>query len=291
MQKSISKILLACSILALLIAITAFTSPATKSINLRDAIANNTITANITSSGKYSGNCVNIELTNNTNSSLSIVSKGGTKFHPEDEGEQTLIQLEENFIALKPRGTYTGKLAAFCTEASDRCPTASNVMTISNNTNPKFDKLVAYLKGKQIPKTNYQAAVWAISDNKPISNISNEDKPSKELRTYVASITGQKDTWFSSPQNVQVDNSGNFNYETVNINGELEFDCSKGAKVRQDVMKANGEPMFESDKRMTAQTTHIRYRFRMSVRGWEKGDYFIKIHDGSNTLAKYEFSI
>lgn len=291
MRKTISKIFVGLSILTLLISITAFRIPASKSFTLIEAINAKTITATITSSGKYSGNCVNIELTNNTNSPLKIIAEGGTKFHPEDEGEQTLIQIEENVIALKPRASYSGKLAAFCTEASDRCPSESSTMTLSKNTNTKFSKLITYLKGKRIPKTTYQDAVWAISDNKSISNISNENAEANNFRTYMAELTGQKNTWFSSPQNVQVDSQGNFNYETVNINGELEFDCTRGAKVRQDVMKANGEPMFESEKTMTAQTTHIRYRFRMSVRGWETGDYYIKIHDGNNTLAKYEFSI
>ena len=291
MRKTISKIFVGLSVLTFLISITAFRIPAPTSLSLTDAINTKSITGTITSTGKYSGNCVNIVLTNNTNSLLTIIAEAGTKFHPEDDGEQTLIQIEETLITLKPKATYTGKLAAFCTEASDRCPTESSTMLLSKNTNEKFDKLINYLKDKQVPKTTYQDAVWTISDNKSISNISSENIQAKNFRAYMAELTGQKNTWFSSPQNVQVDAQGNFNYETVNINGELEFDCAKGAKVRQDVMKSNGEPMFESDKTMTAQTTHIRYKFRMSVRGWESGEYYIKIHDGSNILAKYEFSI
>jgi len=291
MRKTLSSVRYSIMLLAVILFSTAFTPSVTKQVNLISAIANKTITAKITSSGNYSGNCVNIELTNNTNNPLSIISAGGTKFHPENEDEQTLIQLEDDIIVLKPKGVYKGKIAAFCTEASDRCPSEASTMRLSKNSNPKFDQLITYLKGKQIPKTTYQDAVWAISDNKSISNISNETKASNDFRIYMADLTGQKNTWYSSPQNVEVDNQGNFNYETVNINGALEFDCTKGAKVRQDVMKANGEPMFQSEKSMTAQSTHIRYRFRMSVRGWEKGEYYIKIHDGNQTLAKYEFSI
>lgn len=291
MRKTISKIFVGLSILTVLIAITAFRKPTSKSFSLIEAINSKVLSATITSTGNYSGNCINIKLINNTNSPLTIIAEGGTKYHTDDDGEQTLIQIEENVIALKPHATYSGKLAAFCTEASDRCPSENSTMVLSKNTNVKFDNLIHYLKGKHIPKTTYQDAVWAISDNKSISNISNENIEAQNFRTYMAELTGQKNTWFASPQNVHVDDQGNFNYETVNINGELEFDCAKGAKVRQDVMKSNGEPMFESEKTMTAQTTHIRYKFRMSVRGWELGEYYIKIHDGTNTLAKYEFSI
>ncbi|MGB0914521.1 MAG: hypothetical protein ACPGVI_00545 [Crocinitomicaceae bacterium] len=291
MQKLFSTLAVSFSILTLITIISAFTINSDKTLSLIDAIENKTVTAEITSSGNYSGNCIDITLKNNTNYPLKLTSEGGTNFNPVDEGEQTLIQLEDIFLALKPNGTYQGKIPAFCSEASDRCPSTATAMTPTKNKRSKLNELVAYLKGKQVPKTTYQDAVWCVSDNKPISNIENSNKASKDLRVYLAGLTGQKNSWFSSPQHVQVDESGNFNYETVNINGALEFDCTKGAKVRQDIMKANGDPMFESDKTMTAQSTHIKYSFRMSVKGWEKGDYYVKIHDGTNLLAKYDFTI
>ena len=258
---------------------------------LTDAIKSKTVTAQVLSNGKYSGNSVNMTLINLTNLPIQILVPAGTKYNTEDPGEQTLIQMEDHLIVINAKGSYTGKLAAFCSEATDRCPTENNEMKITVNTDPRFNKLFAYIKDKSIDKSTFQDAVWAISDNRSVSNIVAENKTAEDFRVYVAVITGQKNTWFTSPQQVQVDDAGNFNYETVIISGKLEFDCTKGKNVHQDIHKENGEVRFKSDKTMTAQTGHITYTFKLSVKGWEKGNYYVNIHDGTNKLAKFEFSI
>ena len=287
-----SKILLAINSCSIIILISSFNiNNVTQKVSLNDAMKNKTIVANITSNGKHSGFSVNLTLTNNTSSPLQIVVPAGTKYNPADDGEQTLIQLEDELIVMKPNGTYTGKIAAFCTEASDRCPSENTSMRITQHTDPKFAKLFTYLKDKQITKSTFQDAVWAISDGHPIANIVAENPADKAFRGQVAEITGQKNTWFTSPQNVRIDEQGNFNMETVKISGDLSFDCPKGTVVRQDIYKANGEVFYTSNRTMTAQAPHVNYSFHLSVMGWEKGGYYIKIHDGNKELAKYAFTV
>ena len=79
--------------------------------------------------------------------------------------------------------------------------------------------------------------------------------------------------------------------ETLKISGKLSFDCAAGTKVRQDIHKGNGEVFYASDKTMTAARSHVNYEFHLSVMGWEKGTYYIRIHDGTNELGKYEFTV
>lgn len=258
---------------------------------LHDAINNRTISANAISNGKYSGKSVNLQLSNNTNNSVQILIPAGTTYSPENDGEQTLIQMEDQMITLAPHGVSTPSIGAFCTEAHDRCPTASNSFKIGKSTNPKFSKLFDFVKDKKVSKSNYQDAVWAISDNKSVSNINAELPVDKEFRKFVATLTGQKDTWYTTPQNVTVDDRGNFNMETVLIHGDLSFTCGKGAKVYQDIHKGNDELFFQSNKCMTAASGNVHYNFRLSVKGWEKGKYYIRIHDGTKELSRYEFEI
>lgn len=258
---------------------------------LEDAINNRTVSANAISNGKYSGKSVNLQLSNNTNNSLQILIPAGTTYIPESEGEQTLIQMEDQLITLAPNGKTYPSIGAFCTEANDRCPTANKSFKIGRSSNPKFDKLFAFVKDKKVSKSNYQDAIWAISDNKSVSNINAELPIDKELRKFVASLTGQKDTWYTTPQNVTVDQRGNFNMETVLIHGDLSFTCAKGTKVYQDIHKGNGEMFFQSNKSMTSVSGNVDYNFRLSVKGWERGKYYIRIHDGTKELSRYEFEI
>lgn len=292
MKKLLFKTLIITSVIAGLLITQAFTSPySQKEISLKDAISNNTVSAQITSNGDYSGNSIILSITNNTRANLNIKIPAGTLYHPEEDEEQTLIQLEDEFIVLSPKETYNGELAAYCTESDDRCPTEDGTMKMASTERKEFIDFLEYLKGKNFDESTFQDAVWAISDGHSISHIVAEEEEEKELRSYVAELTDQDDTWYTSPRNVQVDESGNFNYETVNIEGDLEFDCTRGAKVRQDIYKANGEAMFISEKFLVINSTHASYWFKAHVTGWEKGEYFIKIHDGVNEIARFPFTV
>ena len=85
-----------------------------REILLETAINNKTVTFRAFSNGKYSGNSVRINISNNTNSSIRIVVPAGTNYFTQDNGEQKLIQIEDRFIALKPKGDFSGLIAAFC---------------------------------------------------------------------------------------------------------------------------------------------------------------------------------
>jgi len=107
----------------------------------------------------------------------------------------------------------------------------------------------------------------------------------------MASLTGQKNTWFSSPQNRSVDAGGNIVQETVVIKGQLKFDCKKNAQVHQDIYKENGESVYISKRSMTAQTGKVTYKFTMRVKGWDEGKYYIRIHDGTDEITRYYFNV
>ena len=292
MNQNISKLgkIVGLSIIIVLFSAFSYNSSNVKT-NIFDAIQSKKITASWLSNGKHSGNSVEIKIVNTSNTTIDLVIPAGTKYSTENGDEQTLIQLEDEFIALTPKQVYNGKVAAFCMEASDRCPTENLAMKISKNTNPKLNELTAYIKGKTLDKSTFQDAVWAISDGYSVSNIAAEDSATKDFRKQIASITGQKNTWFNSPQDVTIDEQGNFNMETKLIAGQLEFVCKKGAFVHQDIYKANGEAVLISDKAMQARYGNVRYRFQIRVKGWEKGEYYIKLHDGNEEITRYEFSV
>lgn len=289
MQNSLSNTFYLFSFLFIIVAFSFGSS--SKEIDLKDAVQGNLVSAKTISNGTYHDESVEISIKNNTASTLRIKIPSGTLFHPEDNGEQTLIQLEDDFIALKPHGSFDGQISAYCTEASNRCPSENSPMKMTMNQNKNLNAMIQYLKGKSINKDGFQDAVWAISDGHSISNIETSTKEDKAFRTYLATLTNQKDTWYTSPQNVNVDNNGNFNYETVNISGKIDFDCQKGASVRQDIYKASGEAVFVSEKYMTVQSGKVTYKFRLSVKGWEKGDYYIRVHDGTNDIITYPFKV
>ncbi len=292
MNSNLSKSLKIGSIVAVFTLFSSFSENVTPpTTNILEAVKSKSVAAHVTSNGKHSGYSVVMNLTNVTSTPIHLIVPAGTTYQPSNDDEQTLIQLEDQLIVLSPKQTKSTNIAAFCMEASDRCPTASSEMKIVPTTNKKLTELTTYIRGKSIAKTAFQDAVWAISDGHSVSNITAEDPNTIAFRKHVATLTGQKDTWFTSPQNVQIDENGNFQLETKHIRGHLEFVCAKGAYVHQDIHKANGDIIFKSDKTMQARSGNVGYTFHIQVKGWEKGDYYINLHDGTNQIAKYDFKV
>lgn len=260
-------------------------------ITLKEALLKKWITVETKSNGKYSGRSVEMTLTRLTSTPLKIVIPAGTTYIPANEEEQTLLQLEDHFADLSTHGAEQIEIAAFCMEAADRCPQSEVEMEISTVQHAKLTELIAYLKGKTIAKSVYQDAVWAISDHHSVSSIVAETQEEQDFRAYVASLTGQKNTWYTSPQQTHVDEQGTIHRSTLRISGRLAFECPPGTQVHQDIYRANGAPFFLSEKTMTAKYGKVTYQFHLQVTGWEKGDYVIKIHDGKNDLAQYAFTV
>lgn len=266
-------------------------TPPVVKVTLQEAIQKKLVLVDLVSNGGYNHKSVAIKLTNNSSSALNLVIPAGSVFHPADDGEQTLLQLEDKEILVQGKGTFNGTLDAFCTEASDRCPSESSTFKTEISKNTNLTKLVNYLKENKVPSNYYQDAIWAITDGHNVSNISVDYPSTKKLRTFLCELTGQKDSWYSSPREVQVDPYGNFNFETVKVSGDLDFNCHSGKKITEYIVKENGDVMYTGSSTFTPQSNHLKYGFNLSVKGWEKGTYFVQIKDVTGELARFEFKV
>jgi hypothetical protein len=116
--------------------------------------------------------------------------------------------------------------------------------------------------------------------------------PAEErIRTFVAALTGQKDVWYSTPQNRTVDNSGNIVSETVTIRGNISYTANKGMQVYNEVVKENGTRIHKTEIMKAPINGKVEFTFTLRVKGWEKGNYLIKVKEGDRVIADYPFSI
>lgn len=259
-------------------------------IDLKTALNQKKITATFKSNGNYSDESVDYIISNNTNQTLSIRVPSGTLFNPKDSSEQTLIQVHENILTLKSKEEIKGTFEAFCTESNDNCPTANDAMSIGENKNQKLDSLINHLKTNKINSAHYQQAIWCVTDGKSVSNILNNSH-SSDLREYVSELTGQENTWYSTPQNVHVNSNGNIVSTTKTITGEISFHCRKATQIFQDVHDHNGIKLISTEPYRTVRDGNITYTFTIKVKGWEPGNYYVRLHDGQRELKKYSFQI
>ncbi len=266
-------------------------SPIFVEMSIFEAIKNKSVAVTFESIGKYSGNSVHAKFVNNTLKDIKIVVPAGVIYIPENDEEQTLIQLEDDFIVLQKKETKHHLFSGFCTESYDRVPSNQGSMSIASSKNPKLLKMIRYMKGKKINHGVYQDAVWAITDQHKVANIFAEDKITDEFKSFLLTLTGQQKEWYSSPQQVTVTADRRIVRETKLITGHLIFNCAKGTNVHQDIYKENGDEVYISEKYMTAKYGKVNYRFTLKVKGWKEGRYYIRLHDGQNEITRYYFEV
>lgn len=262
-----------------------------QTVSLEDAIAAGQIKMQAISLGTYSEESVLLKIQNYTPNILKVKVKAGTMFAPSDDGEQTLITIDDQFIVLQPKSANQLNLKAYCTEANDHCPKDEGVFSLVSNKNAELIKLVTFVRGKSISAACYQDAIWAVTDARPISNIQATTLTDKELRKYISSITNKPDTWYTTPQSRVVDEDRNIQQETIIVKGTITFTCDKGSVVHQELVKKNGDLMYKSDKTNTLQTGKVDFSFTVKVRGWEKGEYAVRVMAGTKELTSYPFVI
>jgi hypothetical protein len=260
-------------------------------VELQSAIASGKIVASAKMVGLYSEKSVQLDLTNKSSATLTINIPSGTVFHPEDKGEQSLVTTEDELIVLQPRSQNSVPLDAYCTEASDRCPAAGGACAIGTVTDPKLRKLLDRLKKGGISKSIHQDAVWAVTDGHSIANMDHRSPADQLLRTFVAELTGQKDVWYTTPQQRRVDDSGKIVSETVTIRGNIAYTASKGAMIHNEVVRLDGGSIHRTQAKSAPFSGKVEFTFTLRVKGWEKGQFAVKVMEGERLIAEYPFSI
>lgn len=264
----------------------------TKTVSLQEALRQKRITARFVSTGKYAGASITCKLTNLTAAPVRIHMPAGTFFTPEDSGEQSLLLPQEKMITLAPKAATEQVIDGFCTEASDRCPGAGSKFSLAAQTIPKMQELTDFMKAKKYPQQVLQDAIWTLTDKHAVSNVYADGVAGiKELRTKLCQLTGQKETWYNSPQQHTVDASGNIRQETVAINGQLSFTCNKGAKVHEEVHNSAGKVLFKMKDTAIVYSGNVDFEFKIRVTGWEKGTYTVKVMEGTKVLTTYAFAV
>jgi hypothetical protein len=239
----------------------------------------------------FSQNSIALKITNKTADDLKLIVKAGSVFYSTDPGEQELVLPIDHLILVKSRAQVHEQLSAYCTESSDKVPAQNGKLTMKQSSNKKLLDLTTYFNKNKLSSVTYQDAIWSVTDQHQISNIVVNTKEDRDLRTFIAGLTGLKDVWYSSPQERVVSPDRQIIQETVTISGDLSFNTKVGAIVHQEIHNKETGLLFKSDKRNTIKTGNVDYSFTIKVRGWDKGEYEIRVLEGSTLIANYPFSI
>jgi len=256
-----------------------------------EAVNKGYISCKSTGAGGFSGKTVNIDIVNKTTLPLNITITPGTLFYPSDNGQQTLITVENQLFSLKSKEHKNEAVFAYCSEHSDRSPNTSSTFTVGKNKNLKFDSLFTFMKGMKIPTSSHQSIVWAISDNSPVSAVGSETRDLKKLRKYLFKVTKQEEEDFTSDYILTVDDQGFIHKTLYQIKGFIEFESDKTKWLHQEVYDENGKLKFKGQQAFEIPRGKSDYSFNIIVKTWEKGTYTMKLKNGNEVVETYPFKV
>lgn len=260
---------------------------------LDEAMSKDLIKCVATGTGNYSGSSMLATVKNKSDKKLFIRIPPGMIFQPADTGMQDLLIVREALMVLEPGASRTVELQGFCCRSSNRAPSAGISFKPIKTSDPRLTTVAEFINSNKFSPDAIQSAVWCISDKHSVADIYAEDPSSiKPLRDEVCKLTGEKDVWYSSQVEHKVNEQGYIEAIPVEVSGSITITLNKATKVKQVVYKADGEVMWAPNADMTIpHAGTISYKFRLEVKGWEKGNYYVLVTDSNKTLLKQSFSI
>lgn len=260
-------------------------------ISFLDAVNKGLIHYSSKGAGGFNGKSVILKLQNSSNTNYTVRVEPGTLFYPDDAGQQTLITTENQFVTLNAGTTKSETINAYCSEHSDRSPNTSTVFTAGRNRNPKFDSLFQFIATRKIPEIVFQAVVWSISDNSPISHIANNTKNLRSLRKFLSQLTGQEEVDYSIDMITSTDQEGYIIQKAYQVKGYVTFNSEKTKWIHQEVFDEQNKLKFKSEQAFEIPRGESDYSFNIIVKNWKPGKYTLKLKAGSDVVETYSFHI
>lgn len=274
-------------------ALVAFRMPAKEPVDLEDAIKKGMVKIEPVSKGGYSGDCINLKLTNLSKGELNLVLPAGSVFHPEDDGMQDIFVPQDQLFVLEKGKTLQRPVRGYCCQASDRSPSSGTTFRLAKSKNPKLQELASFLKKNRFSDHITQSAVWCVSDDHNVSGIYHSDRSKVQpLRDVLCKLTGQKDVWYSTDTDHVMDDDGYIRCEPKLITGAIKCKADAPVGIRAEVKGVDVEREYKIPGELKLpRAGEFEYDFNLRISGWQKGKYQVLIFAGDKKIHTQDFEL
>ncbi|MBW7866729.1 MAG: hypothetical protein H3C31_00220 [Brumimicrobium sp.] len=257
-----------------------------------EAISQNKVSYSI-SYKSFGEKGISLNIKNLTANVISLSIAPGTIFLPESDDEQTLMNADEQLIVLRPKAEDFVLVDGYCINYNKLAPSEESTYKIKKTNNPNLIALLDYFKQNPISKDNYQAAIWAVSDNEDIAYIEPITESDKGVRELIAKMTNRPNPWYSKDEKIEVEPRQVIARGSSVVEGILSMTPEKDVEVYVTVENSNMEQIRDYPGMKFDKGWSTNLRFKIAVSGWEKGNYTATIRDKATGegLKTFEFSI
>ncbi len=178
------------------------------------------------------GYIMNIILINTTSERLNITFEPGRRFISSDTVFQNLMITQERRMVLNARQTRSFPFVGYCINKRKSSP-GNKAYHIGDLAQGLLLKVACFLGKNKIISKAAQAAIWVISDQNNIENVTGKSKAETRLvRNYLYDITG-----IPRPPR----SSDPLSYPAVSVSGEISWDMQEAGKISIIVTDDSGK--------------------------------------------------
>lgn len=264
----------------------------TRIIGILEALSQKKVKAEAFSLGGHMGYCAKIKIQNLTGDSLIVLIESGLKLNSVENSTQDLLVVKSIFIRLAKNETKTEKVKGYCCQASNRSPFENAKYSILKTNDTNLIQLAKYLDHNEFQSGLEQSAVWALSNNRPTASIaSSDDTCSILLRTFVSKVKHEPLPWYSVESSTFQYTNGLIEIVPLVLKGKVNFTLEEDCYSEFLICNEEGLPVAFIKQEWLRRSINYEYLINVSVKGLDKGKYYIQLLGKQKAIFKHQFEI
>ena len=256
-----------------------------KFISIGDLTKSQILKTKVTGLGGFQQNCIKMEIDNLTDTTQLILLEPGRRLVSVDSHFQDIFIVKEQRFLLAPNQSTTISAYGFCCQSGNSSPKKDSKFTLGYMAQKKWIELAEFIDQNNFPRSAIQAAVWAISNGHQTASITATDRQAiRALRETVATLKNEPIPWYYLTY--EKDTSLVFSNKPEHLSGSFNYQLTSNTVVTINITNEKGKLMKVMTSDMPKQKGKYELLLNTSVKGWEKGAYFVRLYEGSHTLNK-----
>lgn len=248
-----------------------------KPVALREAISKGLLQVSAKGLGGHEGQCIEMVITSMHKKAMQVSIEAGMKLFPNDTSIQSMMVSQQRLVTLEPQAVRKIKLFAFCIEQHDGGPSSDEMFALGPMADGNLLEVVQFINNKKFQTSAAQHAIWCITDSASLSGIYDDTNPAlaKELRMFVAKLTGRIPPWYQTEHKIQPGVEETFN--PVKIHADFQYKLTTDGIVTFGIYNEQGDTV------QTILANHAEkaglhiMKIRFEAHNLPKGKYYARV--------------
>ena len=282
--------------LILLIVFTSFISShetKEKKFTLGDGLKTGMFKASVKGKGGHTGNCILMNIVNLSSLDTTIYIEAGRRLKSVDSTVQDILIVKEIQLLVKAREEKNIDIFGFCCQATNHSPSKDEAFEIGNMADSNLVKLAQFLSINSFDEGIMQNAVWVVSNDHPLSSVGSSDankrKELKKLHNLLAALKHLPVDFSWYTLTFKTDTTRLFSGIPDSLYGDIDYSLWNTTPVSLLVTDDRGHVVHRFFSEKIHNPNNYSYEIKLSVDGWPKGKYFLRLVSDNQKKLEREF--